>query len=111
VSLTNKDTIDLFCHATVRFPGGSQNSPLLIEVGGVTMQAIFLPCEEGIVSFGLFLPQQRYSRKTILIDKNGFFSENTVGVIPDFDITKNEPNFYGVDNREIISKVWEELKK
>lgn len=111
MSLTNKDTKDLFYHAMVRFPDGSQNSPLVVEVGGVTMQVIFFPYDEDVVSFGLFFPQQRYYRKAIRIDKNGFFSEDTVGIIPEFDITENEPDFNGIDNREIILMVWEELKK
>ena len=111
MNFTNKDTKDLFHHAKVRFPDGSKNNPLFLEVGGVLMQTIFFPYERDIISFGLFFPQQLFSRKTIMVDKHGVVSEDLIGVVPNFALTEHEPDFKEVNNLEITELVRRELKK
>jgi len=111
MSLTIKEMKELFGDVQLRFPDGSEDRPLDVEVDKVALHVIFFPCEKNIVSFGLFFPQQEYSRKTILIHKAGFFSEDMVGTIPNSDLTEAEPDFSDVDNLEIIKIVKDKLRE
>jgi hypothetical protein len=58
----------------------------------------------------LFLPNQRYSRKTLQIKEDWQVSEDQVGIIPDFDLVEIEPKFTSA-NQEIVFTVIEEIKK
>lgn len=57
------------------------------------------------IQFGIFTGEQKYSRKTIHIDKNGNVGEDLEGVLPDFDRTENEPDFSSKPNEEIAFQV------
>lgn len=103
----NKKVEEIFYYANDNFPGGSMDSPSILRIGGVEMQVIFFPCEDNIVSFGLFFPKQEYSRKSIMLHKNGTISEDMVGIIPGSDLTENEPDFRNVENWQIVEAFYE----
>jgi hypothetical protein len=104
------DAIDMYSFAKEHFREGTQNTPIALMIGDVGVQIIFLPLNDEIVSFGIFFPEQKHSRKTICIKKDGSFFEDVEGVIPAFDIADNEPNFDGLNKAELISMVWDKIK-
>ena len=43
------------------------------------------------IDFNLFVPDTNYARQSITLWWNGDFKEDSEGIIPDFDLTENEP--------------------
>jgi hypothetical protein len=103
---------DYYNWLLIKFLGGrlgAENAiPAMID--GNKMDLIVFEPSGDFVSFGLFLHDQKYSRKTLLIDKDGQVSEDTVGVLPNFDKTEKEPEFTS-SNDQIVTTVIETLKK
>lgn len=94
-----------------------------VEVGNNQLEVIIFGAENDKISFGLFVrrgtytPQRtpagesgRYSRKSLEISKDGEVTEDTIGTLPDFDLTDNEPDFTGFSNEEIASQVVKQIK-
>lgn len=88
---------------------GSANS-IPVKIGEYALDVVIFSSSEDEVSFGLFLEGHRYSRKTLLINKEGVISEDTTGVLPDFDKSWNEPDFSDISNQEITSMVLTQLE-
>jgi|LakMenEpi03Aug12_release.lakeMendotaPanAssembly.Ray.scaffolds.fasta_scaffold3922105_2 hypothetical protein len=59
---------------------------------------------------GIFLPDTRYSRRTLSIDRHGAVVDEP-GEIPEFDRKENEPNLRESDPISLIQQILEQLKK
>lgn len=95
-----------------RFPEGhlGAENAIPITIDGNKMELIIFGQDADYFSFGLFLPNRKYARKTLLIHEMGFISEDTRGVIPEFDDAEDEPKFTS-SNEQIITAVMETIKK
>ena len=105
--------IEGFYHwLVVRFPEGhlGAGNAIPIVIDGNRMELIIYKPENNIVSFGLFLPGHKYARKNLMIDGVGQISEDTSGIIPDFDRAENESEIFG-SNEQITTMAMETLKK
>lgn len=102
----NPENLAFYHWLAARFPEGltGAENVIPVTVDEYDMGAIIFEPLDKEVSFGLFLPNHRYSRKTILIDSLGQVTEDTVGVIPNFDRATNEPIFTS-SNEEIVGVV------
>ena len=91
---------------SAKFPEGltGEKNAIPVTVDENEMGAIIFEPWYDQVSFGLFLPTDRYSRKTLLINSLGQITEDTSGIIPDFDKSENEPEFTS-SNEEIVKVV------
>jgi hypothetical protein len=74
-------------------------------IAGTNFLVVFWGKEENKLSFGLFMDDTKYSRKTIYVDAQGNVTEDTRGIIPDFDQTDNEPDFSSISNEKIAVDV------
>ena len=81
-----------------------------ITVDGNEMELIIFEPESNSVSFGLFLHDHRYSRKTLVIDNKGQISEDKSGALPDFDKVENEPKIIS-SNEQLVVAAMETIKK
>ncbi len=94
-----------------------------ITIGDSQLEAVVFGLDGDRVSFGLFVregtytPQEtiagisgKYSRKTLEISKSGEVTEDAVGVIPDFDLTDNEPDFSNLSNEEVALSVIKQIQ-
>ncbi len=106
--VTSKSVRELFNYAKKNYRDGSKDNPFTIEIDSIILQVIFFPFD-GTVSFGLFFPKQKYSRKTIFINDEGFLSEDLTSYMPDFDLTENEPDFKDFPIARIVEVVWQIL--
>ncbi|HEY4490271.1 MAG TPA: hypothetical protein VJC12_03425 [Candidatus Paceibacterota bacterium] len=88
-------------------PPGSIQFP--IEIGGENFTVSIFGKKEGRIKFGLFINDQKYSRKTLEISSGGFVEEDNEGKIPDFDLTDHEPTFATDSDEEIALMVLEKL--
>lgn len=66
--------------------------------------------EDELLSFGFFVPKTRYSRKTLIIYKDGTVGEDVEGVLPRFDIQKNEPKIPSETKEELAKMVLSWIK-
>jgi hypothetical protein len=102
-------------------PGHENAYP--VKIGSSELDAIIFGKENNIVSIGLFLRQGtytpsrtiagmsgKYSRKTPEINKIGEITEDSVGVMPEFDLTDNEPDFDNISKEEIAVEVVRQIK-
>ncbi len=99
---------NFFSYVVANFPHGTIKSGCPVTIGESSLRAVIFPQDnssEREVSFGLFLGEQRYSRKTFIIRPDGVIEEDTVGIIPDFDLTDREPDFSDISNDEIVELV------
>ncbi len=87
---------------------GEQNS-IPITIDGHELDLLVFCPEENNVSFGLFLHNQKYSRKSLIITNKWIIWEDDSWIIPSFDMTENEPIFNS-SNSEIVLLVIEKLK-
>ena len=78
-----------------------------VRIDGFLLFAIIFAPEKKEISFGLFLENQRYSRRTLIIKNDGSVVEDTVGIIPETDLTSKEPVFKS-SNQEIATLVAQE---
>lgn len=78
-----------------------------VRIDGFLLFAILFAPKKNGLSFGLFLGNQKYSRKTLLIKSDGSVTEDTVGIIPETDLTSKEPVFK-TSNEEIAILVAQE---
>ena len=97
---------------STRFPEGhlGVKNAIPVIIDGNKMELVIFGAESNYVSFGLFVPGHRYARKTLMIHEAGFISEDTSGVIPDFDRAENEPRITS-SNEQIINAAMETIKK
>ena len=94
-----------------KFPEGlaGAKNAIPVNIDGNEMEVVILPPESNTVSFGLYLHDQKYSRKTIIINETGQVTEDTTGVLPDFDRAESEPKITS-SNEQIVATVMEALK-
>ncbi len=102
----NAENVAFYHWLSARFPEGltGTKNAIPVKVDENDLEAIILEPEDNSVSFGLFLQDHRYSRKTIIVNSLGQVTEDTVGIIPDFDRAVNEPKFSS-SNQEILEVV------
>jgi hypothetical protein len=53
----------------------------------------------------------KYSRKTLEIGVDGSVQEDSVGIVPDYDLTENEPDFSELSIEQIAVQVVEQIKR
>lgn len=102
----NPENVAFYHWLSTRFPEGlmGKENAIPVKVDENDLETIVFVPSDNEVSFGLFLPNHRYSRKTILINSLGQVTEDTRGIIPDFDRATNEPRFTS-SNEEIVGVV------
>jgi hypothetical protein len=102
---------DYYHWLSVRFPEGltGVKNAIPITIDGNEMELIIFKPESNYVSFGLFLHDNKYSRKTLIINSNGLVSEDTSGVLPDLDKAENEPEINS-SNEQIVIKIMDTIK-
>jgi len=111
--LTDK-ILNEFCEKVKEcFPKGTTKRGFPLTIGRTRFSVvIFKPdSERKGVRFGLFLFKARYSRKSLAVHPSGIVIEEDVeGIIPSFDLTKNEPDLTKLTNKEIAIMVAVQLK-
>lgn len=88
---------------------GAENA-IPITIDGNEMELVIFEPENNTFSFGLFLPGHKYARKTLMINEAGQISEDTSGIIPDFDRAENESKITS-SNEQIVTTAMETIKK
>ncbi|MBP6885940.1 MAG: hypothetical protein KBC02_01710 [Candidatus Pacebacteria bacterium] len=83
---------------------GAQNM-LPVTILGQRLGVVVFGLDHGRASFGIFLYDATYSRKSLLIDADGTVTEDTDGVIPATDFTDHEPDFSSLTNQQIALAV------
>lgn len=117
-----KDFYEFVSHEIPEGFAGHENAYPVV-VGQNNLEAIIFGADGDSVSFGLFPKQNtytphktiagtsgKYARKTLEITATGVVREDTRGVLPDFDITDNEPDFTALSNEEIAVQVVRQIK-
>ncbi len=87
---------------------GKENT-ISIVVSGIPLGAIVFGFEYGIGRIGIFIDNTKYARKTFEIDNEGNVTEDTSGVLPEFDLTDHEPDFSHVSDEDIVVKVFDQI--
>lgn len=115
-NIKNKEYYNIYRWISSKFPNGNVGTdnviPIIIDDNNMDL-IIFTPythlTKPNYVSFGLFLSNARYARKTITINELGEIKTDDEGVIPDFDLTDDEPNITSSDE-EIVNIAMDKLK-
>lgn len=90
-----------FGGAPIQFP---------LEINNTDFTVSFFGEEGGRLTFGLFIGEQKYSRKTLDVRADGSVEEDSEGIIPESDKTDHEPDFSAVSDEEITLSVLEKLE-
>ncbi|MCR4322667.1 MAG: hypothetical protein NUV61_01100 [Candidatus Azambacteria bacterium] len=108
----NSELSDFYRFVITNLPEGLRGSENAypIKIGDHELEAVIFEPEEEIVRIGLFTQGGKYARKTLEISEAGEVTEDTRGVIPDFDLTENEPDFEMLSNEDIASSVVHQIK-
>lgn len=103
---------EYFHWLAARFPEGrvGVDNAISSTIDGNELDIIIFPPTPKNVSFGLFIPEHRYSRKTLLVDSAGTITEDREGTLPDFDTSDDEPVFTS-SNEHIFEQVMTVLKE
>lgn len=93
-----------------KYPDGYFSKRKNITINNQKFHVSIFPSErlekDEILSFGLFLPDHKYSRKSLSITTTGEIIEDKQGIVPDFDKVDNEPDFSKVLNFDIVEQVF-----
>jgi hypothetical protein len=81
-----------------------------VKLGDLKFNAVLFGIIEGKATFGLFIDDGAYSRKTLEVDQSGEVTEDRVGIIPASDLSEEEPDFSAFTNEEIALSVIRQIK-
>jgi hypothetical protein len=105
---------------------GSENA-YPVQIGANKLDVVIFGVEDEKVRLGIFVDNDsrqqvsngpelpghvpgKYSRKTLEINLYGQVTQDTSGIIPDFDFVKEEPDFGGLSNEEIAVEVIQQIR-
>lgn len=120
-----QELLDFYTFVARELPEGlaGHENAFPVEIGDNQLETIIFPLEDGKISFGLFIRRGtyipmptiagetgKYARKILEITENGEVHEDTIGTLPEFDLTDNEPDFTGLTNEQIAVQVINQIK-